>query len=85
MTSMTATQARSHLFDLIRRALHGREEVRIQHRDGGVVLVAEEDYDALLETLELLSLPGFRESLSEAEADVTAGRTRPLEAVLGDD
>ncbi len=85
MTTLTATQARSQLFDLIRRAVHAREEVRIQHRDGSVVLLAEEDYDALLETLELLSVRGLRESLTEAEDDIAAGRTRPAAAVLGDD
>jgi PHD/YefM family antitoxin component YafN of YafNO toxin-antitoxin module len=85
VTSMTATQARNHLFDLIRKALHGREEVRIQHRDGSVVLLAEEDYEALLESLDLASVPGLRETLAEAEEDVAAGRTRPLEAVLGDE
>ena len=85
MISMTGTQARSHLFDLIHKALHAREEVRIHHRDGCVVLLAEEDYEALLESLELASVPGLRESLAEAEEDLVAGRTRPLQAVLGDD
>ncbi len=56
-----------------------------QHRDGGVVLVSEEDYEGLLETLELLSIPGMRESLAEADTDITAGRTTSVEQIFGND
>jgi antitoxin YefM len=84
MTAVNATEARKEFFDLIRRALRRHEPVHIQHRDGGVVLLAEEDYEGLLETLELLSIPGMRESIAEAEADIEAGRTVDAEDVLGD-
>ena len=49
------------------------------------MLVSEEDYEGLLETLELLSIPGMRESLAEAEADITAGRTASIEQIFADD
>ena len=42
------------------------------------------DYEGLLETLELLSIPGLRESLAEAEADIAAGRIASIDDVLGD-
>jgi len=84
MASVTATDARREFFEIIRRALHGHEVVRIHHREGGVVLISQEEYDGLLETLELLSTPGFRESIEEAEADIAAGRTTSLEELLGD-
>ena len=61
------------------------DPVRIQHRDGGVVLVSEEDYEGLLETLELLSVPGMRESVVEAQADVAAGRVASVEQIFGND
>jgi antitoxin YefM len=84
MSAVTATAARKELFELIRRALHGHEAVHIQHRDGGVVLISADDYDGLLETLELLTVPGLLNSLAEANADVAAGRTMTVEHVLGD-
>jgi antitoxin YefM len=84
MTDVTATEARKELFNLIRRALKAHDPVRIQHRDGGVVLMSEEDYEGLIETIELLSIDGMRESLAEAEADVAAGRTLSLEEAFGD-
>ena len=64
MTSVTATTARKEFFDLVKRALKLREPVRIQHREGDLVMLAEEDYEGLLETLELLSVDGMMESLS---------------------
>jgi antitoxin YefM len=85
MNIVTATEARKELFNLIRRALRAHDPVRIQHREGGVVLVSEEDYEGLIETLELLSVPGMRESIAEAEADIAAGRTASIDEVLGDE
>ena len=82
---VTATEARKELFNLIRRALRAHDPVLIQHREGGVVLVSEEDYEGLLETLELLSIPGLSESIVEAEADVAAGRVASVDEVFGDD
>jgi antitoxin YefM len=83
MTTVTATEARKELFNLIRRALNAHDPVRIQHREGGVVLMSEEDYEGLIETLELLSIAGMRESINEAEADMAAGRTVSIEEALG--
>jgi len=85
MNMVTATEARKELFNLIRRALRAHDPVRIQHREGGVVLVSEEDYEGLLESLELLSIPGMQESIVEAEADVAAGRVASVDEVFGDD
>ena len=85
MNIITATEARKELFSLIRRALRAHDPVRIQHREGGVVLVSEEDYEGLMETLELLSIPGMRESIAEAQADVAAGRTASIDDVLGNE
>ena len=85
MNMVSATEARKQLFSLIQRALQAHDPVRIQHRDGGVVLVSEEDYEGLLETLELLSVPGMRESVVEAQADIAAGRVASVEQIFGDD
>jgi antitoxin YefM len=85
LKAVSATEARKQLFNLIQRALRAHDPVRIQHREGGVVLVSEEDYEGLLETIELLSIPGMRESIAEAEADLAAGRVASVNEVFGDD
>jgi antitoxin YefM len=45
------------------------------------VLLAADDYDAMRETIEILSDPQAMAELAEAEADVAAGRTVPLAEV----
>lgn len=84
MEYVPATEARKGFFDLVRRALRGHEPVRIHHRDGAVLLISEEEYEGLLETLELLSVPGMVASLADAEADVAAGRTHSVDELLAD-
>ena len=81
--TVTATAARQDLFRLVRKSVKGHLPVRITSKDGDAVLISEEDYESLLETLELLSKPRLRQSIAEARADIKAGRTKPLRAILG--
>jgi len=46
--------------------------------------MSEEDYEGLMETLELLSIPGFKESIKRSVQQMQKGETLPLEEVLGD-
>ena len=81
--TVTATAARQDFFHLVKKSVKGHVPVRITSKDGDAVLISETDYESLLETLELLSLPGLRKSIAEARADIRAGRTKALQAVLG--
>lgn len=83
MTEFTATEARQNWFQLVRRSAKGHVPVRITSKEGDVVLISEEDYESLLETLELLSVPGMRESIREARRDIKAGRTKSLKEIFG--
>ena len=81
--TVTATQARQNLFKLVRKSVKGHVPIKITSKEGDAVLVSEEDYEGLLETLELLSMPGMRKSIQEARADIRAGRTRSLKEIFG--
>ena len=81
--TVTATEARQNLFKLVRKSVKGHVPVKITSKEGDAVLVSEEDYEGLLETLELLSVPGMRKSIQEARADIRAGRTKSLKEILG--
>jgi PHD/YefM family antitoxin component YafN of YafNO toxin-antitoxin module len=63
MTTLTATRARSQLYDLIDKTAASHEPVQISGKRANAVLVAEEDWRAIQETLYLLSIPGMRESI----------------------
>ncbi len=83
MTTITATQARQNLFVVLKRSVKGHTPVRITSKTGDAVLVSEEDYESLIETLELLSTPGVAKSIREARADINVGRTKSLKEVFG--
>lgn len=65
MTTITATKARSALYQLLDDVAVSHEPVLITSKRGNAVLIAEEDWRAINETLYLLSIPGMRESIIE--------------------
>ncbi len=81
--TITATEARQQFYRLLRKSVKGHVPVKITSKDGDAVIVSEEDYEGLLETLELLSLPGMRKSIREAKEDIRVGRTKSLKDIFG--
>jgi antitoxin YefM len=65
MNSMKASEARDRLYRLLDETAEGHEPVLITGPRSNAVLVAEEDWRAIQETLHLLSIPGMRESIRE--------------------
>ena len=83
MASMNATKARKEFFDLIKNAISKHQVFHIHHRQGDVVLLSEEEYESLQETLELLSIPGFRESIAKSVKQMEKGETISFDEVFG--
>jgi len=65
MTTLNATEARSKLYALIDETSTSHQPIVITGKRGNAVLLAEEDWNAITETLHLLSIPGMRESIRE--------------------
>jgi antitoxin YefM len=65
MTVLKASEARSKLYRLIDQAAASHEAVIITGKRNNAVLVSEEDWRSIEETLYLLSIPGMRESIVE--------------------
>lgn len=63
----TASNARKKLFQLIHNIQEDHEPVYITSKNGNAVMLSQEDFEAIQETLYLLSIPGMRESILEAE------------------
>jgi len=68
MTTCSATEARANLYRLIDQAARSHEPVLITGKRNNAILVSEEDWRAIQETLHLLSIPGMRESIREGMA-----------------
>jgi prevent-host-death family protein len=72
MTSVSATEARKRLYALIDEVGQSHEPVQINGKRGNAVLLSEEDWRAIQETLRLVSIPGMRESILEGMATEVA-------------
>ena len=65
MTTMTATEARKNLYALVDEVSVSHEPVQIAGKRNSAVLISEEDWRSVQETLYLTSVPGMRESIAE--------------------
>ena len=65
MKTITVTNARTNLYKLIDEASTSHKPIQITGKRANVVLISEEDWSAIQETLYLLSIPGMRESIRD--------------------
>ena len=65
MTTVTATEARKSLYKLLDEVAESHKPIQITGKRGNAVLIGEEDWRAVQETLYLVSIPGMRESILE--------------------
>jgi prevent-host-death family protein len=77
MTSITATEARKSLYRLVDEVQDSHEPVQITGKRGSAVLVSEDDWRSVQETLHLVSIPGMRDSILE-------GMAAPVDELAGE-
>jgi len=76
MTNVTVTEARRRLYTLLEEVALSHEPVQIAGKRNSAVLIAEDDWRAIKETLFLVSIPGMRASIME-------GMNTPVEECEG--
>ena len=69
MAVLTASEARANLYRLIDQAAESHQPIHILGKRTSAVLISTEDWNAIQETLYLLSIPGMRESIREGMAE----------------
>ena len=78
MTTLTATDARKQFFSLIDDVAESHEPIQIAGKRHSAVLISEEDWRAIQETLYLESFPKLRESIVEGlETPISKCDTEP--------
>jgi prevent-host-death family protein len=65
MTTLTATEARANLYRLLDEVAETHRPVTITGKRSNAVLISEDDWRAMEETIYLLGIPGMRESIVE--------------------
>jgi prevent-host-death family protein len=79
MTTLTASEARANLYRLIDETAASHQPIHIAGKRTSAVLVSADDWQAIQETLYLLSVPGMRESIKEGMAEPLADSAESLE------
>ena len=69
MTVLTAKAAGTDLYNLIDRTKEFHEPIIISGKRNNAVLISEDDWNSIQETLYLCSIPGMRESILEARKE----------------
>lgn len=78
MTNLTASEARAGLYRLIDQATESHRPILISGKRNSAVLVSAEDWQAIQETLYLLSVPGMRKSIKQGMAEPLAKSAKRL-------
>lgn len=65
MKTLTASKVRANLYRLLDEVGDSHEPVQINGKRSSAILVSEDDWRAIQETLFLLSIPGMRESIRQ--------------------
>ncbi len=78
-TVLTASEARANLYRLIDETAESHEPIAITGKCANAVLVSEEDWNAMQETLYLLSIKGMRESIKAGMAEAPKTLARELD------
>ncbi len=63
MSTLSASEARAKLYKLLDEAASSHEPIQITGKRNSAVLISEDDWRAIQETLYLLSIPGMRDSI----------------------
>ncbi len=78
MDTVKATEARAKLYGVIDQVEESHKPVLITGKRSNAVLIAEDDWKSVHETLYLLSLPGMRESLIQGVSTPTSKLKKSL-------
>ncbi len=67
MYNTNVTNARANLYNLVNMAIDNSEIININTKNGNALLISEDDYNSLVETLYLSSDPEYKKSLIEGK------------------
>jgi antitoxin YefM len=81
---LTTAAARDDFDNMVKSVTEENKVYQIESAEDSVILMSYKEYESLQETVELLSIPGFRESLQLSLEQIKNNETFSLDEVLGD-
>ena len=78
MTNINITNFRKDIYELLEQTIKYNEPINISTKNGNAVVLSEEDYNGLMETVYLLNVTGMKEKLID-------GKNTSLEDCIAED
>lgn len=78
MTNINITNFRKNIYELLEQTIKYNQPINISTKNGNAVLLSEEDYRSLMETLYIESIPGLKE-------DIIKGMEEDIEDCVDED
>lgn len=72
MTNTNITNFRNNVFDYVNQAIQFNDVININTKNGNAVILSEEDYNGMMETLYLSNDP-------QVKSDILQGMAEPIE------
>lgn len=63
MENVNATNFRKNIFEYLNSAVSFGDVINISTKNGNAIVISEDEYNSLVETVYLLSIPGMKEKL----------------------
>ena len=69
MTNTNITNFRKDIYNLLEQAIKYNEPINISTKNGNAVVLSEEDYNSIMETLYVMSIPGLKDEIIKRAND----------------
>ena len=65
MTNINITNFRKDIYELLEQTIKYNEIINVTTKNGNAIVISEEDYNNLIETLYISSIPGLKQDIME--------------------
>ena len=65
MTNVNITNFRKDIYELLEQTIKYNEPLNISTKNGNAIVISEEDYNNLIETLYISSVPGLKDKITK--------------------
>ena len=69
MTKTNITNFRKDIYNLLENTIKYNEIINISTKNGNAVVISEEDYNSIMETLYIMSVPNLKDEIVKREND----------------
>ncbi len=69
MTNTNITNFRKDIYNLLENTIKYNEPINISTKNGNAIVLSEEDYNSIMETLYIMSIPNLKEEIVKREKD----------------